>query len=136
MRISDWSSDVCSSDLTRQLLSEAQRIAYDVQSIQQAFEGRYKGSALTGDHAQMVANANARWEDSVGALEDALRVQAGVVGNIDGTRTSIDTLVGASQSASGSLQAAQAGKMGRAACRGGVWQYVKITVVAGSLKKK
>src|SRR3546814_19856861 len=88
MRISDWSSDVCSSDLTRQLLSEAQRIAYDVQSIQQAFEGRYKGSALTGDHAQMVANANARWEDSVGALEDALRVQAGVVGNIDGTRRS------------------------------------------------
>ncbi|HKX77539.1 MAG TPA: P-type conjugative transfer protein TrbJ [Novosphingobium sp.] len=94
---------------TRQLLSEAQRIAYDVQSIQQAFEGRYKGSALTGDHAQMVANANARWEDSVGALEDALRVQAGVVGNIDGARASIDTLVGASQSASGALQAAQAG---------------------------
>lgn len=94
---------------TRQLLSEAQRIAYDVQSIQEAFEGRYKGSALTGDHAQMVANANARWEDSVGALEDALRVQAGVVGNIDGARASIDALVGASQSASGALQAAQAG---------------------------
>jgi type IV secretion system protein TrbJ len=94
---------------TRQLLSEAQRIAYDVQSIQQAFDGRYKGAALTGDHAQMVANANARWEDSVGALEDALRVQAGVVGNIDGARASIDTLVGASQSASGALQAAQAG---------------------------
>lgn len=94
---------------TRQLLSQAQRIAYDVQSIQQAFDGRYKGSALTGDHAQMVANANARWEDSVGALEDALRVQAGVVGNIDGARSSIDTLVGASQSASGALQATQAG---------------------------
>jgi P-type conjugative transfer protein TrbJ len=94
---------------TRQLLSEAQRIAYDVQSIQQAFDGRYKGAALTGDHARMVANANARWEDSVGALEDALRVQAGVVGNLGGTRTSIDTLVGASQSASGALQAAQAG---------------------------
>ncbi|RSU78981.1 P-type conjugative transfer protein TrbJ [Sphingomonas sp. S-NIH.Pt3_0716] len=96
-------------DQTRQLLSEAQRIAYDVQSIQGAFEGRYKGRALTGDHAQMVANANARWEDSVGALEDALRVQAGVVGNLGGTRTSVDTLVGASQSASGALQAAQAG---------------------------
>ncbi|OUC56140.1 P-type conjugative transfer protein TrbJ [Sphingobium sp. GW456-12-10-14-TSB1] len=94
---------------TRQLLSEAQRIAYDVQSIQQAFDGRYKGAALTGDHARMVANANARWEDSVGALEDALRVQAGVVGNLGGTRSSIDTLVGASQSASGALQAAQAG---------------------------
>ena len=96
-------------DQTRQLLSQAQRIAYDVQSIQQAFDGRYKGAALTGDHAQMVANANARWEDSVGAFEDALRVQAGVVGNLNGTRSSIDTLVGASQSASGALQAAQAG---------------------------
>ena len=97
-------------DQTRQLLNDAQRIAYDVQSIQSAFEGRYKGAALTGDdHAQMVANANARWEDSVGALEDALRVQAGVVGNLDGARTSIDTLVGPSQSASGALQATQAG---------------------------
>ena len=94
---------------TQQLLGEAQRIAYDVQDIQQAFNGRYKGSALTGDHAQMVANANARWEDSVGAFEDAMRVQAGVVGNIDGARTTMDNLVSASQSATGALQATQAG---------------------------
>jgi P-type conjugative transfer protein TrbJ len=94
---------------TQQLLGEAQRIAYDVQNIQQAFTGRYKGAALSGTNAEMVANANARWEDSVGALEDALKVQAGVVGNIDGTRTSMNNLVTASQSATGALQAAQAG---------------------------
>ncbi|EZP66684.1 P-type conjugative transfer protein TrbJ [Altererythrobacter sp. H2] len=94
---------------TQQLLSEAQRIAYDVQDIQQAFGARYKGAALTGDHAQMVANANARWEDSVGAFQDALQVQAGVVGNIEGARTTMDSLVSASQSATGALQAAQAG---------------------------
>ena len=94
---------------TQQLLGEAQRIAYDVQNVQQAFNGRYRGSALTGTHAQMVANANARWEDSVGAFEDALRVQAGVVGNIDGARTTMDSLVSSSQSATGALQAAQAG---------------------------
>lgn len=94
---------------TKQLLGQAQRIAYDVQNIQQAFTDRYKGAALTGDHAQMVANANARWEDSVGAFEDALRVQAGVVGNIDGARTTMDGLVSASQSATGALQASQAG---------------------------
>ncbi len=94
---------------TQQLLSEVQRIAYDVQDIQQAFNGRYKGAALTGDHAQMVANANARWEDSVGAFQDALQVQAGVVGNIEGTRTTMDSLVSASQSATGALQATQAG---------------------------
>ena len=94
---------------TQQLLSEAQRIAYDVQDIQQAFGDRYKGAALTGDHAQMVANANARWEDSVGAFQDALQVQAGVVGNIEGARTTMDSLVSASQSATGALQASQAG---------------------------
>lgn len=94
---------------TQQLLGEAQRIAYDVQNVQQAFNGRYKGTALTGTNAQMVANANARWEDSVGAFEDALKVQAGVVGNIDGARTTMDGLVSSSQSATGALQAAQAG---------------------------
>lgn len=94
---------------TQQLLGEAQRIAYDVRDIQQAFDGRYKGAALTGNNAQMVANANARWEDSVGAFQDALQVQAGVVGNIDGARTTMNSLVSASQSATGALQAAQAG---------------------------
>lgn len=94
---------------TQQLLGEAHRIAYDVQYVQQAFTDRYRGAALTGDHAQMVANANARWEDSVGAFEDAMRVQAGVVGNIDGARTTMDSLVSASQSATGALQATQAG---------------------------
>lgn len=94
---------------TQQLLGQAQRIAYDVRQVQQVFGNRYKGAALTGTHAQMVANANARWEDSVGAFEDALRVQAGVVGNIDGARTTMDGLVTSSQSATGALQAAQAG---------------------------
>ena len=94
---------------TQQLLGQAQRIAYDVQNVQQAFTDRYKGAALTGSHAQMVANANARWEDSVGAFEDVLKVQAGVVGNIDGARTTMDSLVSASQSATGALQATQAG---------------------------
>ena len=94
---------------TQRLLGEAQRIAYDVQQIEQAFTDRYKGSALTGSNAQMIANANARWEDSVGAFQDSLKVQAGVVGNIDGARTTMDDLVSVSQSATGALQASQAG---------------------------
>ena len=96
-------------DQTRQLLGEAQRIAYDVKDVQSAFEGRYKGAALSGSGASMVANADARWKDSVGAFEDAMKVQAGIVGNLGVTRQSIGTLVGASQSATGALQAAQAG---------------------------
>lgn len=96
-------------DQTRQLLGEAQRIAYDVADVRQVFNSRYRGAALSGSQAQLVANANARWEDSVGAFEDAMRVQAGIVGNLGATRSSVTTLVNASQSASGALQAAQAG---------------------------
>jgi P-type conjugative transfer protein TrbJ len=96
-------------DQTRQLLSEAEGIAYDVTDIRKGFEQRYKGGALTGSAAEMVANAEARWKDSVGAFEDAMKVQAGIVSNMGGTRTSISTIVGASQSATGALQAAQAG---------------------------
>jgi conjugative transfer region protein TrbK len=50
-----------------------------------------------------------RWQNTVGGLQDAMRVQAGVVGNIDTNRTQMSALVGASQSATGALQATQAG---------------------------
>ncbi|WP_083721202.1 P-type conjugative transfer protein TrbJ [Sphingopyxis sp. QXT-31] len=96
-------------DRTRTLLGEAQRVAFDVGDIQKAFDARYKGGALTGTQAEMVANAEARWNDSVGAFQDAMKVQAGVVGNMGDARRSITTLVTASQSAAGALQAAQAG---------------------------
>ncbi|HET6523140.1 P-type conjugative transfer protein TrbJ [Sphingopyxis sp.] len=96
-------------DRTRELLGEAQRVAFDVGDIQKTFEGRYRGAALAGPQAAMVANAEARWNDSVGAFQDAMKVQAGVVTNMGAARQSISTLVTASQSASGALQAAQAG---------------------------
>jgi len=42
-------------------------------------------------------------------LQDALRVQAGVVANLDTNRTQMSALVTSSQSATGALQATQAG---------------------------
>lgn len=94
---------------TQQLLSNAQRIAYSVQSIDQAFSNRYRSASMSASDRALVDNARARWEDSVGALEDALKVQAGVVGNLEGSRDVMDRLVNASQSASGALQVTQAG---------------------------
>ncbi len=94
---------------TQQLLAQAQRMAYDVQQIQTQFAARYKNIDLTAPQRALVTGAEDRWKTSVGAFEDALKVQAGVVGNIDGARTSINELVTASQSATGALQAAQAG---------------------------
>ena len=94
---------------TQQLLGQAQRIAYDVTQIDQAFSSRYAAGSMSGTQQSLVDNARERWETSVGAFQDSLRVQAGVVGNIDGARTSMDRLVNVSQSATGALQAAQAG---------------------------
>ncbi|RIA37414.1 P-type conjugative transfer protein TrbJ [Hephaestia caeni] len=94
---------------TQQLLGQAQRIAYDVQQIEQAFSTRYRNIDLNASDQALIDGAQDRWETSVAGFEDALKVQAGVVGNIDGTRTAMSNIVGASQSASGALQAAQAG---------------------------
>lgn len=94
---------------TQQLISQAQRMAYDVQTIERDFGRQYKDVDLSGSQRTMVAGAEGRWRNSVAAFEDALKVQAGVVGNIDGARSAIDQLVTASQSATGALQAAQAG---------------------------
>ncbi|WP_374575967.1 P-type conjugative transfer protein TrbJ [Phenylobacterium sp.] len=94
---------------TRALLQQAQRLAYDVQTIDQAFSTRYGAVDVSASDQTLVDNAHERWRDSVAGFEDALKVQAGVVGNLGGARDQISQLVGASQSASGALQAAQAG---------------------------
>jgi P-type conjugative transfer protein TrbJ len=96
---------------TQQLLQQAQGIAYNVQNIDQAFRTNYgAGSAsMSASDQQLVAQAKERWNNTVSGLQDAMRVQAGVVGNIDTNRTQMSALVGQSQGATGALQAAQAG---------------------------
>ncbi|CAM5761148.1 hypothetical protein LMIY3S_00042 [Labrys miyagiensis] len=94
---------------TQQLLSQAQNIAFDVQKIDQAFQTTYSPANASQSDQALIANARQRWQTTVGSLEDALKVQAGVVGNLDTNRTQMSSLVTASQSATGALQAAQAG---------------------------
>ncbi|MFN3945272.1 MAG: P-type conjugative transfer protein TrbJ [Allosphingosinicella sp.] len=94
---------------TQQLLNQAQRIAYDVQQIDRAFTTTYGRATPSASQADMIAGARERWETSVAALQDALKVQAGVVGNIDTNRAQMQALVTSSQSAAGALQATQAG---------------------------
>ena len=94
---------------TQQLLSQAQNIAFDVQRIDQAFQQQYGNVSMSATDQQLVANARTRWQNTVGGLQDAMRVQAGVVGNIDSNRTQMSELVGQSQNATGALQATQAG---------------------------
>ncbi len=94
---------------TQQLLNEAQRIAHDVATIDEAFTQDYGAAAARGDFDEMIGGAQARWRISVDGFEDALKMQAGVVGNIETARTEMQTLVGQSQAATGALQATQAG---------------------------
>ncbi|WP_129139878.1 P-type conjugative transfer protein TrbJ [Modicisalibacter coralii] len=94
---------------TQQLLSDAQNIAFDVQNIDQAFQQQYGNVSLSATDAQLFADARDRWQNTVGGLQDAMKVQAGVVGNIDSNRAEMAALVGRSQGATGALQATQAG---------------------------
>lgn len=94
---------------TQQLLGQAQNIAYDVEQIDQAFQSQYASVSMSASDTQLIADAKARWQNTVAGLQDAMRVQAGVVGNIDTNRGEMSELVGRSQSATGALQATQAG---------------------------
>lgn len=94
---------------TQQLLNQAQNIAFDVQGIDQAFQSQYGNVQMSATDQQLVSDARSRWQNTIGGLQDAMRVQAGVVGNIDTNRTQMSELVSQSQGATGALQATQAG---------------------------
>ena len=95
---------------TEQLLGQAQNIAYSVTSINQAFTQNYP-QTYPGPMSsqQLLAGAQTRWQNSLAAFQDAMRVQAGAVQNLQSTQTQIGTLISASQSATGALQASQSG---------------------------
>jgi type IV secretion system protein TrbJ len=94
---------------TQQLLGQAQNIAFDVQRIDQVFQSQYGSISLSASDQRLIADARSRWQNTVGGLQDALRVQAGVVGNLDTNRSEMAALIGQSQGAAGALQATQAG---------------------------
>ncbi|WP_234053455.1 MULTISPECIES: P-type conjugative transfer protein TrbJ [unclassified Xanthobacter] len=93
----------------QRLTSEAGRLAYSVEDIDRRFSSSYRDFASDKTGAQLAASARERWQQSLSAYEHTLKVGAVAVSNIDGTRTQTTTLVEASQSAVGALQAAQAG---------------------------
>ena len=88
---------------TQQLLSQAQRIAYDVQQIDRAFSTTYAPASANMPDQTLTANAQTRWQNAVAGLQDAMRVQATVVGNLETNRTQMSALVTASQGAAGAL---------------------------------
>ena len=95
---------------TQQLLGQAQRIAYSVSAIDQAFTQTYpQAYASSTSSQQLLADAQTRWQNALAGFQDAMRVQAGVVANLDNTHAQVSALVSSSQAATGALQATQSG---------------------------
>ena len=95
---------------TQQLLRQAQRPTYDINQIDQTFAQIYpQNYAGSTSSQQLFNNAQMRWQNALAAYQQALRVQAGIVQALDTTRSETDALVSSSQSATGILQATQAG---------------------------
>lgn len=93
---------------TINLLRQAERVAYDVQAIEQAFS-KYQNFGGTQTNQQLITGARDRWQTSLSAFQHSLGVGATAVNNLPSTQAQTDTLVSASQAAVGSLQANQAG---------------------------
>ncbi|MGO9132966.1 MAG: P-type conjugative transfer protein TrbJ [Methylovirgula sp.] len=94
---------------TQSLLAQAQRISFNVRQVQSAYSSSYGAAPTSASNSTLFATAQTRWQNSVAAFEDSLKVQAGVVGNMSTHSSATTSLVSASQSATGALQAAQAG---------------------------
>src|SRR3546814_12614407 len=118
MRISDWSSDVCSSDL---------RLAgrhHWSQALLPDLDGRVHGRLDSLRHVDLLADADRisrtarhrRWRAAAGLAIDTRRYLS----------------CRPARPGAGDLRP----EIGRASCREGVCQFVWITVVAVSLKKK
>ena len=96
-------------DRTRALLSEAKGLAYDVSQIQAVFRSHYGPVDLSATDAAITSRAETRWTTAVAGFQDALKLQASVVGGLGASRDQMSSLISASQGAVGALQATQAG---------------------------
>lgn len=94
---------------TQRLLNDAQRITYDVRQIDQAFSTHYGPASMSASSTSLIDGSRQRWQNSLAALQDAMRVQAGIVQSIYTAKSEAGTLLTSSQSAVGALQASQAG---------------------------
>ena len=95
-------------DTTRQLIAQAQGLAYDVQHMDQQFSQLYPSQiAAATSGTQMLQDARQRWQNTLGGLQTAMRMQAQVSENVSQDEGVLADLVGQSQSATGALQAMQ-----------------------------
>lgn len=91
------------------LMRQADGIAFDLDQTDRAFAEQYPqqyGASVTQD--QLSQDARRRWENSVAALHQTMRMQAQVSANLESDTEELSRLVGQSDAAQGNLQASQA----------------------------
>ncbi len=94
---------------TNQLLAQAQGLSFNVAQSQATFNRLYPASyGASATNAQMVQDAQARWQTSVQALQTATQVQSQAAQNLLSDQSVLSNLVTRSQGAIGALQASQA----------------------------
>src|SRR3546814_11427250 len=120
MRISDWSSDVCSSDLCQRQYGDWQHTLADAPEPERALR-QWKTSQLTQMLGQKFQHALKH--DHVSGTQDSIAQPFDQPLPRTGDRQKIKAITLMYQN-------------GRASCRERVCQYVYISVVAGYLKKK
>lgn len=92
-----------------QLMSQAQGLVFRIGHIDQQFQQLYPMSYASASDAQLVSDAQTRWQTSLEGLQHAMDVQSEIVTNLPNDQLQMNLLVGQSQSAVGALQAVQAG---------------------------
>lgn len=94
---------------TEQLLDEAKGLAFEVSQAQDQFAQLYPDQYDTAvSSGKLQSDALERWDSSLEALRTAVQMQAQTMENATADESVLTDLVGASQSAVGALQAAQA----------------------------
>ncbi|HKQ10255.1 MAG TPA: P-type conjugative transfer protein TrbJ [Rhizomicrobium sp.] len=91
------------------LISQAQGISFNVNATMAAWAKSHPSSYAAGTSAATLqANAQQRWQNSMSAFQDTLKIQAQVAQNIEADTSALTALSDASQNASGNLEVTQA----------------------------
>ena len=107
--VSQLSGMVTSLTQITNLMNQAQGIAYNVNATMAAWSRAYPSSYPAGTGSTtLAADAQQRWQNSMSAFQDTLKVQSQVVQNVQADTATLTKLTNDSQNATGNLEVSQA----------------------------
>jgi P-type conjugative transfer protein TrbJ len=107
--VSQLSGMVTSLTQITNLMNQAQGIAYNVNATMAAWSRAYPSSYPAGTGSStLTADAQQRWQNSMSAFQDTLKVQSQVVQNVQADTATLTKLTNDSQNATGNLEVSQA----------------------------